>query len=337
MKEKYSKQKSSNTWSSSYSSEFIEKYQHQQQEFETERQEFEKMDKHDLKLEELDLSKSFQFGTILGRGVFTVFRSKENSSGKEFAIKVVNKKQALSLGLDPTILTRQIKILTEIKHENIIQLFRVEDNPNFLALVTELAEGEVLVKLAEKKENFSEVTARRIITQLLNAVNYLHSKDIVHFAIVPQNIFFEKETGSIKLGGFTSSQMIGKSEKEIGISGGDPAFQAPEILGQQGFGKPADLWSVGVFAFLLLSGTLPFKDNNTIRLNNKIRQGKYEFTDSEWKSVSNQGKEFVTKFLIVDTTKRPTAEKALQDNFIKGSGGNELPGVKERFVEYNQS
>jgi len=154
MRDKFTKEKSSSTWSNSYSSQFIEKYQQQQEEFENERQEFEKMDKDDLKLDELNLAKSFQFGNILGRGVFTVFRSKENSSGKEFAIKVVNKKQASSLGLDPTILTRQIQILKGIAHENIIKLIQEEDSTNLLALVTELAEGEVLVKVAEKKRKF---------------------------------------------------------------------------------------------------------------------------------------------------------------------------------------
>jgi len=169
--------------------------------------------------------------------------------------------------------------------------------------------------------------------QLLEAVKYLHSKDILHLAIVPQNILIQ--TGSIKLAGFTSSQ-IGKGEKETGISSGDPAFQAPEILGQQGFGKPADVWSVGVFAFLLLSGSLPFKDNNKIRLNNKIRQGKYEFVESEWKSVSSQAKEFIQKLLVVDPSQRLSAEKALQQKWIVDSGGIELPGVRERFVLYNQ-
>jgi len=86
----------------------------------------------------------------------------------------------------------------------------------------------------------------------------------------------------------------------------------------------------------LLSGSLPFKDNNKIRLNNKIRQGKYEFVESEWKSVSSQAKEFIQKLLVVDPSQRLSAEKALQQKWIVDSGGIELPGVRERFVLYNQ-
>jgi len=181
-------------------------------------------------------------------------------------------------------------------------------------------------------KNYSENSARIIVAQLLDVVQYLHSLSIVHKAILPENILLG-DSGEIKLVGFNLSQLT-KQDDEHGIFGGDPSFQAPELINQQGYGRPVDLWSVGIIAYILLCGYCPFKDSNTMRLYSKIRQGSFEFKDQEWKEVSAAAKELIKKLLCVDPAKRLSATEAKMHNWIKTTAKSALPNVLPNLKNY---
>jgi len=258
----------------------------------------------------------------------------EKSTGKEFAVKIVNKSGARESGIEEATLRHQVDILKSLSHKNICPLKEVFDNDEALCLVLELEHGGDLISRLNKLPSYTEDHARRIIHELLEGIHYLHSKDIIHKQIVPENILFPtKDSDQIKLGGFTLAQ-VSKGDNEIGISGGDPAFQAPEIIQQQGYGRAVDLWSVGIIAYILLSGSRPFKDNNTMRLYSKIRQGSYEMAPNDWKNVSGEAQEFVKHLISVEPAKRLTAEKALNHPWMKGHGGAPLPKVVENLRKY---
>ena len=91
---------------------------------------------------------------------------------------------------------------------------------------------------------------------------------------------------------------------------GTPVFVAPEVLRKQPYDTQCDMWSVGVLAYILLSGRLPFIGLNQRELFRNIVMGKYEFDDDQWEDVSPDGKAFVSRLLIVDPAKRMTAESA---------------------------
>jgi len=174
-----------------------------------------------------------------------------------------------------------------------------------------------------------------LVRQILEVLQYLHSKNIIHKSVLPENVLYSKKGGDeIKLTGFSLSQ-ISKDDKEIGVSGGDPGFLAPELISQQEHGRPVDIWSVGVVTYILLCGYRPFVDSNTMRLNAKIRQGEFQFSEKDWKDVSTEAKDMIKGLIAVDPAKRLTAKQALEHAWFKKTGGVALPLVKTNLKNYN--
>lgn len=331
LREQYSHQNRGDVWSSGYNKEVQDKYKQQQREYEEEQAAREnQLKKSEIKLEGTPLAEKYEIGEVLGRGPFSVVKKgKSKSSGKEVAIKVIDKEGAGEAGITEAILKRSTDILKQLDHKNIVKLVESVDIGNALCLVMELHLGEdIFVALSEDPSKpYTEDTARKIVTQLLDAIKYLHQKNIVQGGIMPGNILFSsKGSSDVKLVGFTLSHDV--KDEEI-LSGGDAAFQAPEVINQQSWGKEIDLWQIGIIAYILFSGHAPFQDSNVIRLYSKIRQGKYELPDSDWNNVSNEAKNFVQSLLTVDKEKRLTAEQALEHPWIKGSGGKDLPNVRK--------
>jgi len=115
---------------------------------------------------------------------------------------------------------------------------------------------------------------------------------------------------------------------------GDPAFHPPEILDSKPHGPEVDLWQLGIFAYALLSGKQAFKDKNIFLLNAKIRKGEFDFPDSEWKSVSQEAKDFIKGLINIDPTKRFTSKQALDHAFFKKIDGSSLPNVKKNLATF---
>jgi len=340
IREQYTREKTGSVWASSYNKEISVKYEAQQKEYEEELRARENASvESEIKIDGTPVAAAYDIGGILGRGDFTVVKKvKSKNDGKEYALKIIDKIAAKEAAIDALVLKQQINILNSFQHKNIVPLKEHFDVENALVLVLELQEGgELISNLLASIEPYSEESARKIITQVLEVIDFLHSKSIIHKSLLPENILYSKKTGGdIKLTGFSLSQ-VSKDDKEFGISGGDPGFLAPELISQQEYGRPVDMWCIGVISYILLAGDRPFNDSNTIRLNSKIRQGSFEFPDQNWKSVSQEAKDFVKALLTVDPGKRLTAKQALAHSWIKKSGGNLLPHVKANLKSYNNA
>ena len=92
---------------------------------------------------------------------------------------------------------------------------------------------------------------------------------------------------------------------------------APEVLERTKYGVECDYWSIGVVTFILLSGTVPFWDEDNFKLFEKIKACRYDFSSSTWDKVSNEAKDFVKKILIADPKKRLTAEQMMEHPWMK--------------------
>jgi len=229
-----------------------------------------------------------------------------------------------------------VQILKSVQHKNVVPLKEHFDLDNALCLVLELQEGgDLIPSLVSSSKNYTEASARILVRQILESLEYLHSKNIIHKSVLPENILFSKKDGDeIKLTGFGLSQ-ISKDDKELGVSGGDPGFLAPELISQQEYGRPVDLWSVGVMTYILLCGYRPFSDSNNLRLNTKIRQGEYSFPEKDWNLVSLEAKGLIKSLITVDPSKRLTAKQALEHAWFKNSSNTALPHVKANLKNYN--
>jgi len=152
--------------------------------------------------------------------------------------------------------------------------------------------------------------------QMLSAIAYCHNLNIMHRDLKPENILLEanKQYDQIKLIDFGTAKKFDPSKK-IKEQIGTPYYIAPEILNGQ-YGKECDLWSLGVITFILLSGIPPFNGSSDAEIMSAIRKGKFNFNHKSFQTVSETAKDFITKLLNLDVTRRLTAQQALQHKWI---------------------
>eukprot|EP00581_Thalassiosira_minuscula_P008281 CAMPEP_0183701868 /NCGR_PEP_ID=MMETSP0737-20130205/104_1 /TAXON_ID=385413 /ORGANISM="Thalassiosira miniscula, Strain CCMP1093" /LENGTH=414 /DNA_ID=CAMNT_0025928361 /DNA_START=176 /DNA_END=1420 /DNA_ORIENTATION=+ len=232
---------------------------------------------------------------------------------------------------------REIALLKEVNHPNIISLYDVFEETNNVHIVTELCRGgelfdKIIQKAALNKTNgdhagqdevpacFDEKDAARIILSLLSAVSYLHSKDIVHRDIKPENILFaeaENEESQIKLIDFGLSTRHPPQCKPLTAVVGTSYYMAPELL-RGSYGRSCDIWSVGVVAYTMLFGRPPFNGQTNDIIFEKIRRGEFNLEHSSlWNGVGRDAKDFIRCLLVMDPTKRWTADMALEHPWLK--------------------
>ena len=148
--------------------------------------------------------------------------------------------------------------MKEMDHPNILRTYEIfQDHENYY-LIMELCKGGSVLSLIKKSDNFSEWHAMNIMKQLLSAVNYCHQKGFVHRDIKPENVLFVHEDieSQIKVIDFGISVKI-ENDIKMKQKAGTLLFIAPEVL-TGNYDSKCDIWSCGVFLYMILSGEPPF-------------------------------------------------------------------------------
>ncbi|XP_042571490.1 death-associated protein kinase 2-like isoform X2 [Cyprinus carpio] len=264
----------------------------------------------------------YDIGEDLGSGQFAIVkRCKEKSTGVEYAAKFIKKRQSKvgRRGVRREEIEREVDILQDLQHPNIITLHDVYENRTDVVLILELVSGGELFDFLARKESLSEEEATEFIKQILNGVQYLHSKKIAHFDLKPENIMLLDNNihlPRIKLIDFGLAHRI-KDGVEFKNIFGTPEFVAPEIVNYEQLGLEADMWSIGVITYILLSGASPFLgDSNQETLAN-ISAVDFEFAEEFFGSTSELAKSFIRQLLVKDTRKRLKIQDALNHPWIK--------------------
>ncbi|XP_026094950.1 death-associated protein kinase 2-like [Carassius auratus] len=264
----------------------------------------------------------YDIGEDLGSGQFAIVkRCKEKSTGVEYAAKFIKKRnsRASRRGVRREEIEREVDILLELQHPNIISLHDVYENRTDVVLILELVSGGELFDFLARKETLSEEEATEFIKQILDGVQYLHSKKIAHFDLKPENIMLLDNNvllPRIKLIDFGLAHRI-KDGVEFKNIFGTPEFVAPEIVNYEQLGLEADMWSIGVITYILLSGASPFLgDSNQETLAN-ISALDFEFDEEFFGSTSELAKSFIRQLLVKDTRKRLKIQDALNHPWIK--------------------
>nr|AYV89281.1 death-associated kinase 1 isoform X2 [Tetranychus evansi] len=253
----------------------------------------------------------------IGSGQFaTVRRCIERSSGKEFAAKFVRKKRIIGSrrGLLLEDIEREVNILKKLNHDNIVKLYNVYDNGNEVILILELVKGGELFDYLAGKEGLAEAQAIAFIKQILLGLDHMHSKNIVHLDLKPENIMLlDKETQRLKLIDFGLSRVVntGSDIREIL---GTPEFVAPEIINYEPITLATDLWSVGVITYNLLSGASPFLGDTKQETFANITAVDYFFDSTHFSDLAQN---FISNLLVKDGRKRLTVEQCLQHDWLK--------------------
>ncbi|XP_057391698.1 serine/threonine-protein kinase ULK2 isoform X4 [Balaenoptera acutorostrata] len=205
---------------------------------------------------------------LVGHGAFAVvFRGRHRQKTDwEVAIKSINKK---NLSKSQILLGKEIKILKELQHENIVALYDVQELPNSVFLVMEYCNGGDLADYLQAKGTLSEDTIRVFLHQIAAAMRVLHSKGIIHRDLKPQNILLSyanrrKSTVSgirIKIADFGFARYLHSNMMAATLCG-SPMYMAPEVIMSQHYDAKADLWSIGTVIYQCLVGKPPFQANS---------------------------------------------------------------------------
>ncbi|KAK2917660.1 calcium/calmodulin-dependent protein kinase 1Db [Channa argus] len=264
-----------------------------------------------------DIKKIFDFKEVLGTGAFSeVVMAQERATGKMVAIKCIPKK---ALKGKETSIENEIAVLRKIKHENIVALEDIYESSNHLYLIMQLVSGGELFDRIVEKGFYTEMDASRLIRQVLDAVNYLHSMGIVHRDLKPENLlyFSPDDESKIMISDFGLSKMEGTGDV-MATACGTPGYVAPEVLAQKPYSKAVDCWSIGVIAYILLCGYPPFYDENDSKLFEQILKADYEFDAPYWDDISDSAKDFISRLMEKDPEKRFICDQALQHPWIAG-------------------
>lgn len=272
------------------------------------------------------LVKYYKILDKIGKGCFgKVYKVFHYETGQLRALKVV-KKEIINLQDDSKKFLKEIEVLSQIDHPNIIKIYEYFIAEESYFVIVELAKGCELIETIEQLLRYSENQAAIIMEQLFSCVAYLHSKGIVHRDIKPENIMMESSNIgdlSIKLIDFGSAYIISNSsmgknlnkDKKIRLRIGTPYYMAPEVIAGY-YDKKCDLWSLGVIMYILLGGEPPFMGEDDYETFDLVRIGKYNYSGIQWNYVSKSAKELIDKLLTLDPKKRLSAEEALKDPWI---------------------
>jgi calcium/calmodulin-dependent protein kinase I len=261
----------------------------------------------------------------LGSGSFsTVKKAYDRVTENVYAIKIIDKKKFGAKKEELAMIQTEIEIMRMIEHPNIISLHEVFEDKTTkkIYLVMELVTGGELFDRIVEKGSYSEKDASELISKVISAVRYLHKKGIIHRDLKPENLLYSSpdEDAEIKLADFGLSKIVGLDDESAvtNTTCGTPGYVAPEVLRMKGYDRSVDMWSIGVILYILLCGFPPFYEENTAKLFQTIMDGKYDFPDPEWTSISESAKDLIQRMLTVDSKKRITADEALEHPWILG-------------------
>ena len=209
--------------------------------------------------------------------------------------------------------------MAQLDHPHIIRLHECFEDKTCIRLVLELCRGgELLDRLhAQSSHHYSERVACGYIHTMVSAIRYLHEHNVVHRDLKLENFLFESEdeNSQMKLIDFGLSQYFKKNDIIVSPVG-TPYYVAPEVL-SGAYNNKCDVWSIGVIAYMLLSGTPPFYGRDDLGTLRSVKEGKVTFDDKYFRGVSATAKHFITTCLNKNIAQRPDAKTLLEHDWFK--------------------
>ena len=276
-------------------------------------------EKLNLAVQNKSLFDKYEVKQKIGKGKFGLVKCGINKeTNKQVAIKIMAKKNMDKSDLE--LAKVEIDILKISQHPNIIKLYDIYENENYIYIIMEYCSGGDLLSYFEYYEyQLKETKVCEIIHKLSMAIYFLHSYGIVHRDLKPENILMTDLTpeADIRLLDFGLSKIIGNEEK-CTEPYGTLSFVAPEVLQGKPYDKSVDLWSIGIITFLLLCGYLPFDYKHSEReIARQTIQDPVPFESKIWNKYSPEARTFVEGLLHKRPEKRYSIKEVLEHPWIK--------------------
>ncbi|CAD8073148.1 unnamed protein product [Paramecium sonneborni] len=203
----------------------------------------------------------------IGKGAFgKVYRGLHRPTQQRVAIKILEKSR-IEQPEDFIRIQREIHILRKLRHPNIVQLYEILESESKIYLIMEFVSGGELFQHIVKNNKLSEQDAAPFFSQIIEAIEYLHSLKVAHRDLKPENLLLENDI--LKVVDFGLSNIY---TDLLNTPCGSPCYAAPEMVsGQKYQGIKTDIWASGVILYAMICGYVPFEDQNTRKLYEKIK------------------------------------------------------------------
>ncbi|XP_072558241.1 serine/threonine-protein kinase 36 isoform X4 [Paramormyrops kingsleyae] len=252
---------------------------------------------------------SYHVLEMIGEGSFgRVYKGRKKFSGQVVALKFIPKVGRSEKELRS--LKREIDIMRDLRHPNVILLLDSFETEREVVVVTEHAEGEMF-QILEDDGSLPESQVRVIACQLVSALYYLHSHRILHRDMKPQNILLGKG-GRVKLCDFGFARAMSMSTLVLTSIKGTPLYMSPELVEEKPYDHTADLWSLGCILYELHTGAPPFYTNSIFQLVQLIIRDPVKWPES----MSPDCMSFLKGLLTKDPQKRLSWPDLLEHPFV---------------------
>ncbi|XP_062550511.1 testis-specific serine/threonine-protein kinase 6-like [Armigeres subalbatus] len=272
----------------------------------------------------------YHIGAKIGKGSFSSVRLAKYTSKNQnvylLACKVIDVRKA-SEEFVKKFFPRELSVLMKIHHPHIIRVHSILKRERMVFIFMDYAERGDLLKYINKNGVMKESQAKRWFAQLVSALRYLHSIDIAHRDLKCENILISKKD-NVLLADFGFARACGEENGNFSSTYcGSAAYAAPEVI----LGKPynpmhADVWSLGIILFIMLSATMPFDDRNLKKLVEDHRDRNYGFEESVHKQLSLAAKRMVYELLNPDPSERVDLKQLYELGWIDESSAKEKQG-----------
>uniref|UniRef100_H3A0R9 3-phosphoinositide-dependent protein kinase 1 n=1 Tax=Latimeria chalumnae TaxID=7897 RepID=H3A0R9_LATCH len=248
----------------------------------------------------------FKFGKILGEGSFsTVVLARELASGKEYAIKILEKRHIIKENKVPCV-TREKDVMSRLDHPFFVKLYFTFQDYEKLYFGLSYAKNGELLKYIRKIGSFDETCTRFYSAETVSALEYLHGVGIIHRDLKPENILLNEDM-HIQITDFGTAKVLSSDSKQARANSfvGTAQYVSPELLTEKSACKSSDLWALGCIIYQLVAGLPPFRAGNEYLIFQKIIKLEYEFPEKFFPKA----KDLVKQLLVLDSTKRLGCEE----------------------------
>ncbi|KAF9890246.1 hypothetical protein FE257_006158 [Aspergillus nanangensis] len=263
----------------------------------------------------------YRFGRTLGAGEYGIVREANSAWGK-VAVKIILKRNVRG---NEHAVYDELNLLQKMVHPHIVPVSDWFESKDKFYIVSPLVTGGELLDRISEHGKYTEKDASQSIRQVLEAVHYLHQRNIIHQDINPKNLrYLTPDLNSpLVLVDCGIAKMLHPPEEMWPGLTESMGYAAPEVMLRKGHGKAVDIWSLGVIAYVLLCGYSPFRSDNMTDLIEECLSGKITFHKRYWKKISKGAEEFILSLLQVNPAHRPSAENALKHPWLKGESASD--------------
>lgn len=262
--------------------------------------------------------KFYLFGEEIGRGKYAVVKSCMDKQRKEnLAAKLIKYDEETENNAK-----QEFEIMKTFKHDRLLAAKNGYIVQKYVVILMDRLENKELLDFLAEKTTASEEDASRVIAQLVETLNYLHTQNVVHLDVRPANILMSKEF-KLTLIDYGNARKIKAPNGQMVDAVGVTEFTAPEVLNFEMTHWAADMWSVGVLLYILLSGKLPFTVEDSEpdedideKIAAKVKAANVILKATDFRNATEEAENLIKRLLVRQPERRPTAVSCLDDPWL---------------------